>query len=358
MEIRFNNEIKIWERLIGKWHPALFIADVWANFDGSLKKAKELALACKEAWADVFKIQSFLAPKIVSWKWFASMQLKWVHGSWNKPVDEVFKAAEFPRERHAEIMDYCNSIGILFTSSPYDYEAVDLLDSINVPFFKIWSWDITRLEMLEYIAKKNKPVILATWASTLSEVDEAIHTIESTWNKDIVLLQCITNYPSKPESANINVLKTYQVAFNILTWYSDHSPWDTVILWAVALWANVIEKHFTLDKSSAWPDHPHSMDPKEFKEMVQRTRVLEKALGSTRKFVVEEESETVIVQRRWLYATRDINVWEDIKKEDIIELRPALGISPKHKKDIIGCIVKKTIKEWEPIYWENINYNK
>lgn len=354
MQEMFPKEIKIGEKYIGISHPTYIIAEIGANFDGNIDKAKHLIKAAKECGADCAKFQSFLANKIVSGKGFASMKLKGVHGSWGRPVEEIFREAEFPREWHKELNDYCKEIGIDFSTSPYDFEAVDLCEQLDLPFIKIGSGDITWLEMLDYIAKKNKPMFLATGDATLSEIDEAIETIESTGNTNLVLMQCITNYPSKIESANINVLKTYQTAYNILTGYSDHSPGPVVALGSVALGAKVIEKHFTINKMDKGPDHPHSMDVNDFKKMVDYIRELEEALGSTRKIVVEEESETVIVQRRSLYANRDIPKEKVIDKEDLIELRPALGILPKYKNFIIGKISKKNIEKGTPIYWENI----
>ncbi|MFA5387083.1 MAG: N-acetylneuraminate synthase family protein [Candidatus Paceibacterota bacterium] len=350
----FPNIIKIKDRLVGENQPVYFVADIGANFDGNLEKAKKLAFAAKEAGADVVKFQSFLSSKIVSGPSFAKIHLKGVHGSWKKPIDEVFKEAEFPREWHKELMDYCKRIGTTFSSSPYDFEAVDLMSDLGVGFFKIGSGEITWHEMLRYIANKGKPMILATGDSTLAEIDEAIRVIEETGNKQLILLQCITNYPSKIESANIKVLKTYQTAFNIITGYSDHSPGDVVVLGSIALGAKVIEKHFTLSNDDRGPDHPHSMNPDAFRQMVERARMLEKALGGTRKMVVEEESETVIVQRRSLHARKVIKEGEIISKESIIELRPAVGIAPKFKGIIVGKRAKKNIGAEEAIYWEDI----
>lgn len=354
MSSPFSKEIKIGSHLIGDNHPTYIIADIGANFDGNLNKAKRLALAIKEAGGDVVKIQSFLSSKIVSGKGFASMTLKGVHGSWNKPIDEVFKAAEFPREWHKEFFDYCREIGITASSSPYDFEAVDLLEETGVEFFKIGSGDITWHEMLRYIAKKGKPIILATGASTLAEVDEALRVIQEAGNNEVVLLQCITNYPSKIESANINVLKTYKAAYNMIVGYSDHTPGDTVVLGAVTLGAKVIEKHFTLNKKDAGPDHPHSMEPAEFAQMVEHVRILEQALGTGRKEVVEEEFETVIVQRRGLYAKVEIRRGEEFSQDNLIELRPALGILPKFKSVIIGRQAKCDLEAGEPIRWQDV----
>lgn len=348
----FNKEFKIGNRWVGQGHPSYLIAEIGANFNGNIEMAKKLCLAAKEAGADCAKFQTFKAEKIVSAKGFASMKLKGVHGTWNKPVHEVFREVEFPREWHKEVMDYCNSIGIHFSTSPYDKEAVDLCMELDIPFIKIGSGEVTWLEQLVYIAKTMKPIMLATGDATLAEIDEALEAIASTGNKNVILMQCITNYPSMIESANINVLKTFQTAFDILTGYSDHSPGPVVCLGATALGSVAIEKHFTLDKKDKGPDHPHSMEVNEFKQMAEYIRQLEIALGSTRKVVVAEESETVIVQRRGLYATRDIKKGEVLKLTDMEELRPALGILPKYKTKLVGRTTSRDIEAGTPIFWD------
>jgi len=352
--INFSKQIAFNNKLVGIGHPAYFVAEIGANFDNSLDKAKKLCDAAKEAGADCAKFQSFISEKIVAPKGFQKMQLKGVHGSWGRPVNEVFKDAEFPRDWHHIVKEHCDNIGIHFSTSPYDFEAVDLCMELDLPFIKIGSGEITWLEMVEKIASKQKPIVLATGDATLSEIDDAIRTIESTGNKNLILLQCITNYPSMIESANINVLKTYQSSFDVLTGYSDHSFGDVVILGSIALGGVFVEKHFTLNKADKGPDHPHSMNVTEFKTMVERVRQLEKAMGSTKKFVVEEEYETVLVQRRGLYAAKDIPQGKTIEYSDLVELRPALGILPKYKNNIIGMSANKFIECGEPIYWENL----
>jgi N-acetylneuraminate synthase len=228
------------------------------------------------------------------------------------------------------------------------------MEECGVNFYKIGSGDITWLEMLRYIASKKKPVILATGASTLAEVYEAVEAIKETGNTDLALLQCITNYPSKIESANIKVMDTYREVFGTIVGYSDHTPGDTVVLGAIARGAKVIEKHFTLNKKDAGPDHPHSMEPAEWAVMMKRIRDMEKALGTGYKKVEAEESETVIVQRRSLYAASDIKKGVPVKEKQLIELRPALGILPKYKNSIAGHTTKKDIKKGEPILWEDL----
>jgi sialic acid synthase SpsE len=349
----FSKEIKIGNKVIAQGRPSYIIAEIGANFDGDIEKAKRLIDAAKECGADCAKFQSFKAEKIVSENGFRSMKLKGVHGSWGRPVHEVFRDAEFPRKWHKEISEYCKKIEIHFSTSPYDYEAVEICMELDVPYIKIGSGDITWLDMIEYIALKGKPIIMATGDATMSEIDEALRIIEDTGNNQVILLQCITNYPSKIESANINVLKTYQTAFNVLTGYSDHSPGPVVALGATALGGVLIEKHFTLNKADKGPDHPHSMDKNEFKVMVDYIRELESAMGTSRKVVVEEESETIIVQRRALYSKRLIPKGTKISDEDLIELRPALGILPKYKSVILGKVAINDIAADTPIKWSD-----
>ena len=352
--LAFNKNIKIGNRMIGPDYPTYFIAEIGGNFDGSMDKAKRLIYAAKEAGADCAKFQTFTAETIVSEGGFSKMELHGVHGSWGRTVSEVFKDVEFPIEWHQEIADYCKSIDIDFSTSPYFKEAVDLCADMKVPFIKIGSGEITWLEMLDYTARKGIPVMLATGDATMAEIDEAVRTIAKTGNKDLVLMQCITNYPSKIDSANVNVLKTYQSAFDCLTGYSDHSPGHVVALASVVLGGRVIEKHFTLNKTDQGPDHPHSMEPNEFKFMVDSIREVERAMGSTCKEVVAEEGETVFVQRRCLYAKKALKKGQTISAKDLTVLRPALGIPPKFKNTIVGKTSKKDIPAGDPIFWEDI----
>lgn len=352
--LQFNKNIKIGNRMIGPDHPTYFIAEIGGNFDGSIDKAKRLIDAAKEAGADCAKFQTFTAETIVSEGGFSKMELHGVHGSWGRTVSEVFKDVEFPIEWHQEIAEYCKKVGIDFSTSPYFKEAIDLCAEMKLPFIKIGSGEITWLEMIEYTASKGIPIMLATGDATMSEIDEAVRTVEKAGNRDFVLMQCITNYPSKIDSANVNVLKTYQDAFGCLTGYSDHSPGHVVALASVVLGGRVIEKHFTLDKTDKGPDHPHSMEPDEFRFMVDSIREVERAMGSTRKEVVEEEAETVFVQRRCLYAKTNLKKGQIITADDIDVLRPALGIPPKFKETIIGKTVNKDIPARDPIFWEDL----
>lgn len=350
----FSKTIDIDGRKIGENQPAYFIAEIGANFDHDLDKAKKLALVAKQAGADCAKIQSFITEKIVSRAGFDQMQLKGVHGSWGRSVADVFKDAEFPRAWHKEFFDYCRSIGITPCSAPYDFEAVDLMEECGTTFYKIGSGEITWLDALDNIARKGKPVVLGTGAATMSEIDDAVRVFEKAGNRDLVLLQCITNYPSKVGSANIRAMDTYRQAFGTVVGYSDHSPGDEVVLGSIARGAKLIEKHFTLNKKDKGPDHPHSMEPDEFARMIERARAIESAMGTGRKEVVEEESETVIVQRRGLAVTRDLASGHVLTDVDIVELRPALGIYPKYRAHITGKVISRALKAGDPIRWSDI----
>lgn len=345
-------KVMIGERRVGEGEPAYIIAEIGSNFDGNLEQAKKLVDLAKEAGADAAKFQSFLPDKIIAKKGFdvkTSFQSKW-----DKPVYQVYKEATFPREWHGEIADYCQQKGIHFFSSPYDKEAVDLLDEIGVPAFKIGSGDINYLSLVEYIARKNKPVLLGVGASSMGEIEEAVNTIKATGNQDIVLLQCITNYPSPFEHANIRAMVTIREAFQVPVGYSDHTPGSVVPLGAVALGACVIEKHFTFDKTRAGPDHPFAMDVPEMASMVRDIRRLEAALGTPAKQLTPAETETVIIQRRSLFAKVDIPAGTAITEDMIEPLRPAVGIAPKYIRLVVGRKAKVNIPAGEPIKWEEI----
>jgi len=347
--------IKLGDRWVGEGEPNYLIAEIGSNFNGSLQRAKKLIDLAKSSGADAVKFQCFATDKIISKEGFEGLKSGF-QAKWGKSVYQVYKDAEFPRQWHKELFDYSESRGINFFSSPYDKEAVDILDDLGVPVFKIGSGDITWLEMVKYIASKGKPVILGVGASTISEIEEAIKTIRSQDNDEIILLQCVTNYPSHFESANIRAMKAMGEMFDVLVGYSDHTPGSMVPLGAVALGACVIEKHFTDDKTLVGPDHPFAMDGKDFRGMTDSIRILEKALGSPAKDVYAEESETIVLQRRCLRAARDISTGEVITKDKVAVLRPLAAncLAPKHEDAIIGKKAKGNLKKGEPFTWSSI----
>jgi sialic acid synthase SpsE len=352
-------EFKIGNHTIGKDHPTYFIADISANHDGDLERAKMLIRLAKEAGADAAKFQNFRAPKIVSDYGFTHMNAQVSHqAKWKKSVFQVYSDASIPFDWTPVLKEECDKVGIDYFSSPYDFEAVDYLDKF-VPAHKIGSGDVDWLEMIEHIARKGKPVLLATGAASIGEVQQAVHTVLAI-NKQLVLFQCNTNYTAEAvnyDHINLRVLNTYQVMFpDIVVGLSDHTHGHATVLGAVALGARVIEKHFTDDTTRVGPDHPFSMTPATWREMVDRTRELERALGSADKSVAGNEKDTSVVQRRCLRTSRDIKAGEVFTRDMIDVLRPATpgAIKPPQVQAVIGTRALKYMPAGKELCWTDL----
>ncbi len=352
-------EIKIGNRLIGENNPTYFVADIAANHDGSLERAKYLIRLAKQAGADAAKFQNFSAPKIVSDYGFKSLGGQQSHQStWKKSVFEVYKSASIPFEWTYELKEVCDQVGIDYFSAPYDFDAIDFLDAY-MPVYKIGSGEIDWLEAIERIARKGKPVMLATGAADIGEVQRAVHTVLA-HNSQLVLMQCNTNYTASLENfkyVNLRVLKTYAAMFpQVVLGLSDHTPGHAAVLGAVTLGARVVEKHFTDDNSREGPDHAFALDANAWEEMVKRTRELEYALGSGDKTVADNEQETVVLQRRCLRAARDIQAGEVFTREMIDVLRPAVrgAILPPELSKALGTKAAVNIPRGKEIRWTDL----
>lgn len=349
-------EFKIGTRWIGEKHPTYFIADIAANHDGDLDRAKLLIKLAKEAGADAAKFQNFTAPKIVSDYGFKSLGGQQSHQSqWKKSVFEVYQDASVPFDWTPILKEECDKVGIDYFSSPYDFDAIDQLDAY-MPAYKIGSGEIDWIEALERMASKGKPILLATGAAVIGEVQRAVHAIMAI-NKQLVLMQCNTNYTASLENFNhihLNVLNTYHAMFpEVVLGLSDHTPGHATVLGAVALGARVIEKHFTDDNSREGPDHKFAMNPVTWAEMVENTRRLERAMGSPDKVVAENELETVVIQRRCLRASRDIHAGEIFDRAMIDVLRPATpgAILPDEVDRVIGMVAIADIPLGKELRW-------
>ncbi|MGY5142935.1 MAG: N-acetylneuraminate synthase family protein [Candidatus Nitrosopumilus sp. bin_32a] len=339
--------IKIGKKTVGNNHPCYIIAEIGSNFNGDLSLAKKLIKLAKKCGADAAKFQVFTTENLISRKGFE--QKNAFQKKWKKSVWDVYKNAEFPRDWHSELNSYSKKIGIDFFTSPWDFDAVDSLVKLKAPAIKIGSGDITYLEILKYIGSKNLPILLATGASTLEEISIAVKTIKSTGNNKIILMQSITQYPSKISDANLKVLQTFKNKFNLNVGYSDHSPGSLVSLSSVALGACVIEKHFTLDPTMSGPDHPHSMSPDNFESMVKEIRTLENALGTGIKKVETSEKQTRVIQRRGIWTIKPIKKGEKFTRENIRSLRPVKGLSSSNYEQLLGKISKCNLKEFHPM---------
>src|SRR3990170_3704410 len=320
-------EIKFGKHTIGLNHPTYFIADIAANHDGNLDRAKQLIRLAKEAGADAAKFQNFDAPKIVSDYGFKSMNGGQVshQATWKKSVFEVYKGASIPFDWSMTLVEECNEVGIDYFSSPYDFEAIDFLDQY-VEVYKAGSGEIDWIEALERMASKGKPFFVATGAATIGELQKAVHAILKI-NKQLVLMQCNTNYTASPKNydhLHVNVLKTYAAMFpDVILGLSDHTHSVAPILGAVTLGARVIERHFTDSNGREGPDHKFAMNPDNWAYLVHEVRILERALGSAEKVVAENEKETYIVQRHCLRAARAVKAGETFTEDMLEVLRPA-----------------------------------
>jgi N-acetylneuraminate synthase len=354
-------EIRIGSRLLGENHPTYFIADIAANHDGSLDRARLLIRLAKEAGADAAKFQNFRAPKIVSDYGFRALGGQASHqASWKKSVYEVYEDASVPMQWSEELKACCDEVGIEYFSSPYDFESTDMLDAY-MPAYKIGSGEITWPEALERMASKGKPVLLATGASDIGDVQRAVRAILAI-NPQLVLMQCNTNYTASLENfqyINLRVLETYRVMFpDVVLGLSDHTPGHATVLGAVALGARVIEKHFTDSNDREGPDHKFAMNPHDWAEMVENTRRLEKALGSADKYVEGNEKETVVLQRRCLRAAADLPAGTLLTREliDVLRPAPADAIMPYDLEKVIGRRVTADLKAGQELKWEYIGF--
>lgn len=354
----YNSQIDINGREISIDSPTYFIADIASNHDGDIERAKELTWLAKEAGADAVKFQHFKASKIVSDYGFKHLDTKMSHqSSWSKSVFEVYKECECNRSWTEELVNTAKNAGIDFLTTPYDIEAVEMFDS-SIPAYKIGSGDITWTSFIELIAQKNKPVILATGASTMDDVERAVNSVLK-HNKQLVLLQCNTNYTGSLENfkyVNLKVLQTYAIRYpNMILGLSDHTPLHATVLGAIALGARVIEKHFTDDNGREGPDHAFSMNPKTWREMIDRSRELEASLGNGMKRIEFNEKETSIVQRRCLRLSRDIVAGEKIKVNDLDSLRPAPdgAIKPYDIDKILGKTLAVSKSEGDAVFPED-----
>ena len=355
-----KNFFEIENRKIGTDYPVYFVADIGANHNGSLTKAKDLIFMAAEAGADAIKFQHFSANTIVSDYAFKLLKDNHSHqAKWKKNVFEVYQEASLNLDWTNELKNACVKSGVTFFSSPYSVDLADFLDPY-VPAYKIGSGDITWIDFIEHIARKNKPYLLATGASNIDDVDRAVSACLKINNK-LCLMQCNTNYTANDENlkfVNLNVLKMYAKRFpNLILGLSDHTSGHLSVLGAVSLGAKIIEKHFTDNNQDDGPDHLFAMNPKSWKEMVLAVKNLEFALGSEEKKIEDNEIESSIVQRRAIRASRNLQAGEVLTDDDIVFLRPcpSYAIQPYEIKYIIGKTLRNAILFEQEIQWKDLN---
>ncbi len=332
---------KINQNTISNDSKTYFIADIAANFDGDIERAKDLIYLAAEAGADAAKFQNFLAKTIVSDQAFKAIGKQLSHQSeWKDSVYDVYDKASLPILWTETLRDTCIDAGIDYMTTPYDLSLIPILTKY-VSAWKIGSGDITWHEMIRALSLDDKPLLIATGASNMNEVKLAMDiALEN--KKNVVLMQCNTNYTASLENfqyIELNVLKEYRRRYpDIILGLSDHTPGHSTVLGSIALGAKVIEKHFTDDNKRKGPDHKFSMNPESWRDMVDRSRELEYALGTGIKKIMDNEKESVIVQRRGLCASYDLKEDHIITNDDLVALRPCMhnGIEPYKAGQLIG----------------------
>ena len=324
------------------------IAEAGVNHNGSIELAKKLIDKAAEAGADAVKFQSFKAENLVT-KTAKKAEYQETATGIAESQFQMIKKLELDYEKHGELINYCQEKGIMFLSSSFDLDSIDLLHKLELEIFKIPSGEITNLPYLRKIGKLKKKVILSTGMSTLGDIEQALKILRENGTDDITVLHCNTEYPTPMKDVNLNAMNTIRDAFKVEVGYSDHTLGIEIPIAAVALGATIIEKHFTLDKTMEGPDHRASLEPNELKAMVTAIRNIENAMGDGVKELTESESKNIKIARKSIVASKNIKKGEIFTEENLTVKRPGDGISPMNWDQVLGKIAKQDFKEDEKI---------
>ncbi|WP_209121609.1 pseudaminic acid synthase [Alkalihalobacillus sp. BA299] len=331
----------------------LIIAEMSANHGHDITIAKDTIKAAKEAGADAIKLQTYTADTITincDNEYFRLDQGTIWDG---RTLYDLYQEAYTPWEWHEELIDYAYELGLICFSSPFDQSAVDFLEKFDVPAYKVASFEITDLPLIEYIASKGKPIIISTGIATLGEIDDAVQACKRIGNDQVILLKCTSAYPAKIEDANLLTMQNLKETFNVEVGLSDHTLGVTVPIVSVALGARVIEKHFILDKSIGGPDASFSMDKEEFKLLVDSVRDAEESLGTVNYELTEKKIKSREFSRS-LFVVEDIKEGEVFTNGNVRSIRPGYGLKPQHIKFVLGKKARQDILKGTPLSWDII----
>lgn len=328
------------------------IAEMSANHAGSIERAKEIIHAAKDSGADCIKIQTYTPDTMTIDCDNEYFQVG--SGTWNgENLYHLYEKAYTPWEWQAELKQEAAKTGLDFLSTPFDKTAVDFLEDLGVEFYKIASFELPDIPLIEYIASKGKPIILSTGISELSEIDDAVKAIRSKGNNQIALLRCASAYPAITDEMNLKTMQNMAQTFSVPVGLSDHSMGSIGAVTAVALGAKIIEKHFCIDRSIENPDSSFSMNPSEFKQMTADIRQAEKAIGHVSYGVTAQEQSSIIF-RRSIFCVEDIKKGEVLTETNVRVIRPGYGLKPKFYPEILGQTALRDIKRGTPLSFEMI----
>ncbi|MFZ7133089.1 MAG: pseudaminic acid synthase [Eubacteriales bacterium] len=329
------------------------IAELSANHGHDIEIAKKTIKAAKESGADAIKIQTYTADTMTID--CANEYFKLNQGTiWDgRTFYDLYTEAYTPWEWQKELMEYAKSIGLIFFSTPFDKIAVDFLEELEVPVYKVASFEIMDIQLIEYISSKGKPMIMSTGVASLSDIEEAVEACKRMGNSQIILLKCTSAYPARIEDANLNTIPNMKETFGVEVGLSDHTPGITVPVVSVALGAKVIEKHFILDKSIGGPDASFSLEPLDFRQMVDSVRDAEKALGKV-DYSMSEKKKNSRVLGRSLFVVNYIKAGEKFTEENVRSIRPGYGLAPKYYNYVIGKSASTDLDRGTPLEWKYI----
>lgn len=345
-----QNQLTISNKTINSNSPTFIIAEVSANHLQSYDNAVKLIKEVKMTGADAVKLQTYTPDTITidcDNKYFQITQGTIWDGT---TLHKLYQEAYTPWEWQPKLKKIAEEEGLIFFSSPFDITAVDFLEDMNVPAYKIASFEINDIPFIEYIASKGKPIIMSTGIATLADIEEALSACKRMGNTQVALLKCTSAYPSPMEDINLRVIPNLRDTFGTIVGLSDHTLGHTVPLGAVALGAKIVEKHITLSRSDGGPDAKFSMEPDEFKEMVIRIRELEKALGQVTYELTEKQKKSR-EHSRSLFVVKDIKKGEVFTEDNVRSIRPGFGLETKYIKDIIGKKARQNIQKGTPVDW-------
>ena len=346
-------EIQIGNKKIGDGHPTFIIAELSANHNQDYDIAVKTIKAMAEAGADAVKLQTYTADTITidcDNKYFQIKQGTIWDGT---TLHKLYQTAFTPWDWQPKLKKYAEELGLIFFSSPFDKTAVDFLEKMNVPAYKVASFELTDTPLVEYMAQKNKPMIMSTGISKIGEIEEAINACKNKGNNQIIILKCTSAYPAPFEEANLKTIQNIKETFGVIAGLSDHTLGISAPIAAVALGANVVEKHFILDRKMGGHDSTFSVEPSEFKEMVKYIREVEKAIGKVN-YDLTEKMKASREFSRSLFITEDIKKGEEFTEKNVRSIRPAFGLKTKHLEEIIGKKAKDDFKKGTPLRWDLI----
>ena len=345
-------DIAINDRKIGRGHPVYIIAEMSANHNQDFKRAVKIIEAAKEAGADAVKLQTYTPDTITincDNEYFRIKGTIWE----GKTLYELYAEAYTPWEWQPKLKQVADEHELHLFSSPFDHSAVDFLESMNVPAYKVASFELVDLPLLRKIAGTGKPIIMSTGMASLAEIDEAVQTVRDAGTTQVALLKCTSAYPALPEEANLRTIPHLAKYFDVPVGLSDHTLGSTVAIASVALGICIIEKHLTLSRKDAGPDNSFSMEPKEFKAMVEAIRNVEKALGEV-SYEITEKQKASRVFRRSLFVVKDIKNGEKFTEDNVRSIRPGYGLPPKYFDEVVRKKAKKDIVIGTPLSWDLI----